>query len=710
MNLFISHSSSDSTHVKAVVAHFHHHILASTDVSPTFIASYDYPPAVPWRLELQNHLSRSEGAILLLSPDYFRSGWCMWEFEVLSKRFELSLSRYLRPVVLRAYEGEIRNKGTIPSLNLLNTEPLVQGDVLNTDRLESIQESLKKWVVDLQRSSRPRPTTGATKSSPLTSWDDLKTEIGDHGSQRVSYFIGPDINNLRHCTSPASTKAVGQAWHNVELIKSTLPTRNSKAASYVERIVDDALPKVKPSDAGDADFPSEFIDFQCALAQLGSYANQNFFEHARTATTSPVLIAPLNLDDPGTEPLHSYFCDCLDSLDSLLDLSEYKPRGKHYSLGAVGIRQALLILGETILGDRSLSSYTEHLFETKEHELIFSSLVANQRHYSSPHAHCLTSSHLEWLADLLWHTIRFQLKIYPSFSELAFQTAVCTDLPTPPRRESLGTIIALIQQKRNEKLADWLVDWLTPIARSQSHSSAYDAFANQLVSQLPEICPDEKLPYDVVPIVVTTNLDDELERAFHRLHRSYSILFPVVRNDATRDWVLKHVEFSPSAVRNDRVIEYSKQLDFKTLGIDFIYWHQFAGPLIVKPYGSPLDSDIATVGEDLRHQVTVSDVDILRKINRNDFWPNGFVDMIFSKKFVCLLGFSPVSFDGRLRIFDQAHRRPERQDAGIDPAILLDSPDPFYDAYLNRLRTKAIEASLQSLLTLDLPSHSQQED
>ena len=204
--------------------------------------------------------------------------------------------------------------------------------------------------------------------------------------------------------------------------------------------------------------------------------------------------------------------------------------------------------------------------------------------------------HIEWINNLLWHTLRFDLNMYPTTQELSFQISLW-ESALPPRKVPLS--LAAFVQSENY-LPNLLDVWFKYYEKQYSiPSQFYLALAGTLYSMHIKSSKyiDSRREYQLrgdytnedVPIMYSTNYDYEMERAFNMLckynYGGYHVVFPAIiilrgEYEDIHAWAM--------FTRIYRVDKEFPEDHLEILDPNANIAPSILGPVIVKMHGSPL--------------------------------------------------------------------------------------------------------------------------
>lgn len=332
--------------------------------------------------------------------------------------------------------------------------------------------------------------------------------------------------------------------------------------------------------------------------------------------------------------------------------------------------------------------------------------------YSTPR---VSVTVLEWVADLIYHTLRFRAPLYPAPDELAFQIGICLADAMPPRRYPMGIVAT-----RLTTIAEFIPQWLRMWRGSQQLSSVSDlhaTIARALVAQLdppnlPELTlsrPGGQLPASrrsdadaigddhateayrhFAPLAIDAMLDDQLERALQLAGVGYHIVLPCLITYRDQDhaivsaaqWIVYSARPEAGAHGSTEaewtlLSEKSKDRRAQNQRLD-LGDLPFPGPIVLKTSGSPLTrlpegSKECTalrgsqhLGElyEVKHRFVISNSEIAKRAADSVGLPGlkallrqtRNIKRMTYARVLCLLGFSLTDSNSRLEVFELYRR------------------------------------------------------
>ena len=459
---------------------------------------------------------------------------------------------------------------------------------------------------------------------------DFKQAIHDG---RFVPFIGPECYGLKEAWQPAFSLLHAR----LKELEDRLSRNRDK--QFVRALIESRVPgfdsKKLTQNEVTEDEKKEFINLRVAIVEAAAAASRIL---GRSLSQCEHLIdtrffnIKINVDDEEVKILRralktAMTCAVDLSMNDCLNQQEDR-----MCIGANGIASKLDFLQKVIFSSDTLD---ENISDDKTN----ASLV-------------LTLPQLDWLNDLLWHTIRFDAPVLPRTDELAFKVSVCQatqclvrvplgtagviSRKASPDDASMDRKSVVRGQEPCTKLIYQQLDDLQKTKFSRQ-SEFYRAIAKLIWQPFSKPQPDmsisgtrsssvefvdEAVSYDGskprYPMVISVNMDEELERYLQNVE--HSVIYPVQRFDGKASaWMLR------VRVPNneDKFYLLSKDAQFERDVKKVV-----KGPLIVKLRGSPLhklptkapqplgkaNEDIGRIAQ-LENRVLLSSLDYTRALS-----------------------------------------------------------------------------------------------
>lgn len=722
MTIFISYAHRDKPHVDEFLHQLG--VLKAADARFQPVSDDDIPAGDDWAAWIAKNIGTAEGGILLVSAAFLTSQWCEKEARALYDRLN---PRRILPVLLGPCAWE--TVGWLSRYQLVNKTPAVVEGAGSEERwseiVERIWESRKRWpALPDRRPPEPRGEMGVGM--------EILVKALSSGGGGAAFFLGPGIHEVQ-----SETSAADHIRARFDLLAEDL---DEGALGYARTVVNEklagALDRTASVEVPTQEWRRDLVRFQVSLARLGSFASRliakrMYEDHTALANISSLVVSLEQGKESAGQmkeiaDLRNLFLEACRRVAVLWDSPTLSKISCDIGLGVQGILEQMMALTYVAFGRDLESSHDTEcqawhgLFESRLYSEVQDKIKQLRRGKGQ---RFLALAHLEWIGDLLWHTLRFDTPIYPSPGDLAFQLSVCASPFTPPRREKIGTIASLALPA----LVDKVKTWLERTSTVDQHE-IYHAVARALCDAWSKQKGGPMSFGRSAPLAVTTNFDNELELILHKARISHHILFPVhCRRRSTQD----HGMSIPPEERQEWMLyteAWSEDEEYpipswSVLGRNELETLDFSGPLLVKLYGSPLTKirqDFVRVdgqeNKSLRfefsHRLIISDLDLLA-VMVQDWWPIGLANLLFGEpnRLICFLGYSPEDVDNRLRLFEHVrHYELSRAqsdeilptevgklDRGVPIVVMSPPEDPIYSKYLTQLQTRVLLEDLDKI-------------
>lgn len=338
---------------------------------------------------------------------------------------------------------------------------------------------------------------------------------------------------------------------------------------------------------------------------------------------------------------------------------------------------------------------------------------------------------LAWLEDLLWHTLRFDIRDYLNTNEMTFRLSLTT-FKTLNRRELLQ-VVAELQQKN--KPVEYMKKWIKYCEDRSDEPADLQLFIakamllkywknrQQKESHQLDERPDDEQSEEIsddrglhLPVIFTISFDRQLERAFDSLHVPYHLVFPIevkrYSKQETYDlkWVYKTVIYDEDGdLIRDKDLKGCEWKDEKK------DWDApLLGPIIVKMHGSPAESLLSNkidsdLHAEIKHLLVLSEHNYFDTSFDEKTFPTWIKNQFKSAGDWWFLGYPIDDWFMRLRISHVLNFSRE-SDQDLKPRVAVVHPD--YDDLrtyvLHNLNIRRTPTELKSIIkTLkDMPELS----
>lgn len=616
------------------------------------------------------------------------------------------------PAFLRRYSAiDLRKQPIARLVEAIRGVPHPMGNGIRTDRREAVP-------VDIGIRERDR---GPETSAPTAHTGLLEHNLArlrDHISEgNFTPVIGSGCSLIGRSQSPAW----GTLTHEFEAVLACLdgeevPSRYLRALGRVPAF-DIPLKPLGASLPPPAQ-ESPIVQLQVALARLGAKFGE-LFASTMLASALPVWdTASYKVRIP--EDDH----DLLRTTELLVEgcAAAYALKGTHegrtldIGLEATGIYLHLVELtGE--LGDGTRLARMQVELARDNPQSVHAAVLRDVESFRKSQGYSdqvsrtidLSIHQLEWIADALWHTFRYNKAAYPRTDELAFQVSLIVG----SGRSKKAPLTVMWEGARSIVSAHILSAWFRRYSEHPSPSmlAFYDALAHILNAQMEDYREtaqrrglsggaDSASP--MLPVALTTNFDLEMEAALQRSAgcRYFHVVVPVnayrpgKHQNPEPEWLFGTIGKQHSLEEPDwQWFPRDRQLRPKDI----------KGPVLLKLHGSPLqelpdpeslDAYLDSSGQPrylpeydvFEHALVLSERDYLQKIAWKDPLPELFHRVLLHPgRALFFLGHSVKEWSTRLRLFNQVYRPGGVPPTRAERIAINRSHDPYRSAVLNAI-------------------------
>jgi hypothetical protein len=691
VSIFLAYAEEDREEKERLVS-----LLRARDRAEVSIQLLDYNQNHPgsWKQQLDRYVRQAQIALLLLSEDFILSTHCRSEVDAL-------VIRPTPPVLIPIHVKDCNWRDHFPALQQFEF-PLKQGVVCNQSDLEAGWRVVADFV----------ETEIAKQSNPLR-----RPEGGSADSIRWAVASGAFTPLLgTACTKLGENlrRARPELERRLEWLLGAM--RGKRERQYVVSLRAAKLPggrNLSPTRyRGNDRRVRLLIDLQSCLVRLGLQAGEILVQ---ALSSQPCCIDGIGahsvalglVEESQSARLRSLCFAAANQAAALEDAPELdRPE---LGLGILGIRNQLVWLTWSLFSLDLLDGVDEDCRKWSLRYPLDSPFRPSVR---EPR---LYVAQLEWLAKLLWHTLRYDALMYPGDDELAFQLAVCMNEIFLPRTKSVGEVTLLAREAEVERS---VIGWYSAIHAAGSRLAGEprgltEAVARALAHRPREMDPTSppkiKNAARHLAVAVDMNLDSELVNTFRRRDLACSLLFPVTvsfrrsrRSKSEHDWLLLMTAGAGPQARllgNDTTSAAALKA-------------RVPGPLVVKLRGAPLE-EVPAAGEidlgaaaylrdasrvEVRHRLILSDYDAgvgLFSIAEAETLPMGVRDLLLEPgRTLCFIGYSVEDLSGRLRFLQQM----PSDDRSSDVLVVIEDPrDPITYAFLRQWRAEMVALGLDKV-------------
>ncbi|MEO5363335.1 MAG: SIR2 family protein [Magnetococcus sp. DMHC-8] len=260
----------------------------------------------------------------------------------------------------------------------------------------------------------------------------------------------------------------------------------------------------------------------------------------------------------------------------------------------------------------------------------------------------LRIEYLEWMSDLLWYTMRFQARHYPTTSELALELSL-RDTFTPPITPDLAHVAEGLERQRGSRPGEeYLAQLLRPyIAYWEDVDKVPQRFHRVITAALyyQYECYTFRRKLDAaspppLPILFTTNFDQAIERHFSQHRINYHVVIPSSDTGQAGRW--KFLTSRGSGFSDPIPCEQAISEEGNP-AIDLV------GPIVVKLHGSPL-----TPLSQGCHSIVLSESDYLKSMLSAAPLPRFVERALMDERELWFLGYSMSDWNIKLRLYKHA--------------------------------------------------------
>jgi hypothetical protein len=643
VKVFISYSSKDSQHRDC--------LRQQLEGMGYEVNDYQGNRAGNWKRDVEALITDCDYAVILLSPDYLQSveeHHCMWEADGLIQNRDLDGRVFV--VKIRAC--------TPPERSALRDMKILRDKDSIGDPSERVWNALVSE--DIAPTINRLGPRDMAKDPPLPSAPSLLDAV-------MQGTFTPFIGSLTNSDPDNYSSSLGHLKKRLDVLVGSLSVAEEQ--DYVRSVIAARVPQVLDarSSASTPDLSKEFLGLQVSLAQAGLAACRLFGE-AMTQQATGIRSARDHrppLDKVRPEKLLHFrdllltACDRADAAaesqdgrcrypDQMPSRSQMGPRKVPppcFGEGQIADKLVMLALNifpiDALRHDDRGREFVLKQERAGRLDRTAPSLVDPSRLAVLP---SLRMNHLEWLGQLLWHTIRFDAPMYPELEDLAFILSL-NSVGAEPRSTRLGLAAALFDSDRQDlpPCMDHFLRWCDqergkmPVEpRGLTCALAKALLANRESMSLNAglasciiATEGNKRPY---ALALTMSLDRELERAFQANGISHSVMFPIWLGQEA-GWLL--CKWTPEGASSWRCewTYYGQNETTKNLP------SQVYEPVIVRLQGAPLHhlpkGDTKKKVENLpplrrwdggaptyRHRLLLSDHDLIRSLTPLGDWPD----------------------------------------------------------------------------------------
>ncbi|MFX1521174.1 MAG: toll/interleukin-1 receptor domain-containing protein [Promethearchaeota archaeon] len=716
LNIWISYATEDHNHLESLISKLDEQIEIEQKKGNSlkfeyFYAPYSFRVGEQWYPNFQIEVNKANAVILLLSQFFVDSRHCNNELTFIIGGITAGwLREKVFPLLLTEYKAkeDNRNYAYYNEVHQLkpDIEPIVRENEKNEDaRLTSVAEELvNKYLIEIASELK-------REIKEPESFLDFDNEIVNG---RFTPFIGPLIHELPENYELALPYIYA---HMQQLIKALDNGKYDKITEfYVRSIVNSQIPiddktelNCKQRDKASFVDPDGLIELQKGIARAGALACKLFGEQFNKSIgltdtkTYKIFLSPQNKH---VKRLADYLVYASLSASKIPENESCSIKGSTVCLGAQGIARKLAIFIVSLFGkddnipiSRSSTKNLEELwnkYKPEERNEWFKQLIRKDK------KSFMSLSQLEWLGDLLWHTMRFDAPMFPTPNDFVFQLSLCGEnkcltrvslnyasaLHTEDQESTSSSCASKIIRRLSEQLEKER-EYLEDFNKTTKHPVFYEQIAKllsigvkkEIKSSKSSECVaissvnksmSEKGEQILQPLVITSNLDDEIER-YLKLGKKvpiFYVIYPVSYEELKprgkeskkqRKPIPAWVLCENNIVKSKTSYYHLNQSDSFPQINNYI---NIRGPIVVKLRGSPLNDEPpkdkakkrislieSTVEYDLRF--LLSSLDFIRELWDNNRLPQCIRDLLQEKRILCFMGYPLEDPDSLLGLYSR---------------------------------------------------------
>jgi hypothetical protein len=439
--------------------------------------------------------------------------------------------------------------------------------------------------------------TPASKVSPTGSVSDATdAEAKLHeaiGNGSFTPFLGAGASTFCDPTPGGDPR-----WATFDQRVQALLQLNRTYESFLGSLLDGhcrTVPRLKRSN------PDEISAFQVAVIDLIGHLTDLVAKQMRDGKFALVDAASYEVPilDTHRDRLATLVVGCVDAAAELPTVEDDEPD----HLDKEGIQRSLTVLACQLLDDRSWKlplvarARAGHEIEWNRQR----KLAAEQaRRTGGSHGSHVRLERIEWLTDLVWHTLSFDVPVYPGADDLAFRISL---------RASVDSLLARghLPEKADAYFADQqlpgrVASWMHLCERDSTPSSSFHRAVAAALSWGHHLLVKNGRNHAQVPMAFTTNYDRSLEIALYRMGIDFHVICPVIPIGGSEPcWLMRTISPPPNR-RNPKIAGMDQEphnwgritdpLPGDKSGQLIVGGTKMGdpiGPIVVKLHGSPLE-------------------------------------------------------------------------------------------------------------------------
>lgn len=544
IKVFVSYSNDDQEHVKRLMKE---------------VGSIPHAPRIRWLTDyehlragdrvdpkIRRLINEADIWVLLFSPRFRESEYCTGaELPLLKQTNDVRCNEGrrpgLRPILLEEYgksgEMDLLRSGPQRVSVIAHDSPILQDS-------NALDERWKRTAANLVLSVRDL----AVERGLVT-----RTELSDFWPEmqrgQLTPFLGPSYGDTREHYE----RALPHLRSRLQQLLNVLPVpEDDDARQYATAVATSRKVELTDHDKGSpaVALPKEFVQLQAAIARLGAKSCAVFADalgraHQGVTDTKSYTVA---LSEVQPRLVHELAQSTLDAtvaagvVRQLVDRDSHSLIATTLSLSAGRIQAKLVTLASIVFG-LAAADVSDKLQDLDAWLVAFKERL--QHLDGSDTSGRIALSHLEWLGDLLWHTLRFDAPLFPSPDDFAFQLAMCSSFPHSVARLDLG-LAAIVG--RNEFSIEGIVAYFDRLVRKPLNSDGAESLSSALGEMLRQgfrrnVSSNSQATEGSAakavkalnmrseegsqPLLLTLTMDRDVEYYLDQLREPYFTLFPV---------------------------------------------------------------------------------------------------------------------------------------------------------------------------------------
>lgn len=548
---------------------------------------------------------------------------------------------------------------------------------------------------------RPLP---APRSQLKDNLDILKQFIAE---LRFTPMIGVGCSLVGRSNSSAWKAIAGRMAALLTVLEhESLPSRYLRSLAAVPGY-DIRLPEYVPT--GAVPLPTDSLaSLQLALTRLGAEFGILFastmLESASAVWDTVSYTQRIPDDHPQLETISRLLVEACEAAYALRATPE--GRDPTVGLGAPGIYNHLIDLAVSFLDKHDLERLShEQQGDGAFHDALTQiAAQVSRRMVTDDDAERNRELHiyqLEWIADALWHTFRFDKAAYARNDELSFQISLLADL----HGERIDLPGAAQNAQATVKLShDVIAAWFRQFGNDAppEMQNLYDALALVLQDQFEAFRKTrERDPLE--PVAFSSTYDLEMERALLRAPgvHTFHVVIPVYayakdEQEPDQGWLRGTLHHGQN-VEDTEWEWFAEERELTKRDIQ--------GPMLIKLHGSPLhtlpggplDDEYLPEYERFEHALVLSEHQFLENIVWKDRLPQFFNRVLLqSNRTYFFLGHSIREWSTRLRLYSQVYRR-DSNPRTVARIAINRAHDPYRSAVLSAIGVQRWAGDLEEI-------------